>query len=118
MTTIRARCPSCGDVQLRAEDLMALAHINVGEVESYTYNFLCQGCGVRVSKDASKRIFELLTSSGVKMIFVGRAKELDEVHDGPKLVPDDLLDFHEALENTHYITDVLDSEAHSEGNRD
>ena len=64
MTTIRATCPSCGDVRLKASDVVVrvCANDNKG-----SYCFRCPSCGLRVTKSADSRIVDLLASSGVKM---------------------------------------------------
>src|SRR4051812_50226845 len=68
VTTIRANCPTCGDVQLRANDLVVRV---CSDDESGSYTFRCPTCTVAVAKGASKRIVDLLVSSGVRKI--GRA---------------------------------------------
>jgi hypothetical protein len=47
-----------------------------------------------VAKDASRRIVDLLVSSGVRLQVWRRPAELLEDRDGPRFTPDDLLDFH------------------------
>ena len=47
-----------------------------------------------VAKDASRRIVDLLVSSGVRMQVWRLPAELAESRVGPPLTPDDLLDFH------------------------
>src|SRR3954451_22450597 len=62
VTTIRANCPTCGDVQLRATELVVRV---CSDDESGSYTFRCPTCTVAVAKGASKRIVDLLVSSGV-----------------------------------------------------
>jgi len=102
MTTIRANCPSCGDIQLRANEIVIRV---CTDDDSGSYCFQCPNCQVRTAKNASRRVVDLLVSSGVKM----QTWQLpDELHshppDAPALTPDDLLDFHMLLETT---TDVV-----------
>jgi hypothetical protein len=47
-----------------------------------------------VAKEASRRIVDLLVSSGVRMQVWRLPAELTESRIGPPLTPDDLLDFH------------------------
>jgi endogenous inhibitor of DNA gyrase (YacG/DUF329 family) len=94
VTTIRANCPSCGDVQLRASDLTVRV---CSDDESGSYCFRCPECERAVAKEASRRIVDLLVSSGVRLQVWRRPAELTEMHDGPALTPDDLLDFHMLL---------------------
>ncbi len=101
MTTIRATCPSCGDVRLKASDVVVrvCANDNKG-----SYCFRCPSCGLRVTKSADSRIVDLLASSGVKMDVWHLPAELAEVHRGPLLTHDDLLEFHELLQGDAWFT--------------
>jgi hypothetical protein len=95
VTTIRANCPSCGDVQLTAGDLTVRV---CSDTEQGSYNFRCPSCRAAVAKDASRRIVDLLVSSGVRMQVWRLPAELSESRTGPTLTPDDLLDFHLLLQ--------------------
>ena len=64
VTTIRANCPSCGDVQLTADDLTVRG---CADDERGSYCFQCPECRAAVAKEASRRIVDLLVSSGVRM---------------------------------------------------
>ncbi|MEZ5169657.1 MAG: hypothetical protein R3A49_02790 [Acidimicrobiia bacterium] len=92
MTTIRASCPSCGDIQLQAEDL--IVRVCLDDDEGGAYCFRCPSCDLAVSKDASTRIVDLLASSGVRKQEWRLPAELSEARVGPPLNHDDLLDFH------------------------
>ena len=105
MTTIRANCPTCGDVQLRATDLVVRV---CSDDESGSYTFRCPGCAVAVAKGASKRIVDLLVSSGVRMEVWRLPAELTEARVGPRLQPDDLLDFHLLLEGDDWFGELQD----------
>lgn len=96
MTTIRASCPTCGDVQLRPADLRVrvCADDNQG-----AYVFHCPACRGAVAKDASPRIIELLVGSGVRMDVWRLPAELREERSGPALTHDDLLDLHLLLKS-------------------
>ena len=61
-----------------------------------------------MAKDASKRIVDLLVSSGVRMEVWRLPAELSEPHVGPTLSPDDLLDFHLMLERDDWFDEVED----------
>jgi hypothetical protein len=91
VTTIRANCPSCGDVQLTADDLTVRV---CADDERGSYCFQCPECRGAVAKEASRRIVDLLVSSGVRMQVWRLPAELSESRIGPALTPDDLLDFH------------------------
>ena len=105
MTTIRANCPTCGDVQLRASELVVRV---CSDDESGSYTFRCPTCSVAVAKGASKRIVDLLVSSGVRMEVWRMPAELAEPHLGPTLQPDDLLDFHLVLESDDWFAELED----------
>ena len=104
MTTIRANCPSCGDVQLRATELTVRV---CSDDEPGSYWFRCPACERPVAKDASRRIVDLLVSSGVRMQVWRLPAELREPqYPGAPLTPDDLLDFHLMLERDDWFDDV------------
>lgn len=100
MTTIRASCPTCGDVQLEPSDLLVrvCADDNQG-----SYCFTCPDCGFGVAKDASPRIVELLVSTGVRMDVWRLPAELQESKQGPRLTHDDLLDLHLLLQEEEWF---------------
>ncbi len=100
MTTIRANCPSCGDVQLKAADLTVRV---CSDDDTGSYCFRCPSCERAVAKDASRRIVDLLVSSGVRLQVWRRPAELLEPHEGPTLTPDDLLDFHLLLRDDDWF---------------
>lgn len=112
MTTIRANCPSCGDVQLRAVDLTVRV---CADDEAGSYCFRCPECEKAVAKDASKRIVDLLVDSGVRMQVWRLPAELREHPDGPALSPDDLLDFHLLLQRPHWFDQLAAKVRDSQG---
>ncbi len=105
VTTIRANCPTCGDVQLKAGDLIVRV---CSDDERGSYCFQCPACKKAVAKDASRRIVDLLVSSGVRLQVWRRPAELQERKDGPLLTPDDLLDFHLILRDEAWFTSVAE----------
>lgn len=107
MTTIRANCPSCGDVQLTAEDLTVRV---CADDERGSYCFRCPECQAAVAKDASRRIVDLLVSSGVRMQVWRLPAELTEQPRlGVPLTPDDLLDFHLLLQTEGWFGSVANA---------
>ena len=52
VTTIRANCPTCGDVQLTADDLTVRV---CADDERGSYCFRCPDCRQAVAKEASRR---------------------------------------------------------------
>jgi hypothetical protein len=103
VTTIRANCPSCGDVQLTAGDLTVRV---CADDERGSYCFRCPDCRQAVAKEASRRIVDLLISSGVRMQVWRLPAELGESRIGPPLTPDDLLDFHLLLAGNTWFDDL------------
>ena len=90
-------------MQLRAADLVVRV---CSDDESGSYTFRCPNCTVAVAKGASKRIVDLLVSSGVRMEVWRLPAELTEPRVGPTLQPDDLLDFHLMLEGDDWFTEL------------
>lgn len=117
MTTIRATCPGCGEVDLTPEQIV-LTVIRADEApvgpDSH-YTFTCPTCTVRVEKPADERIAHLLTTGGVSV------SVLDDVEDAPPAAPshpesppggpaftyDDLLDLHQALTADDWFEELV-----------
>jgi hypothetical protein len=89
MTTIKASCPSCGEVELTPADvsLMVCSHAPL----SY-YSFACPGCHDEVRKPADDHVVSLLVSGGVPATVWDVPAEALEPRTGPALTYDDLLD--------------------------
>lgn len=100
MTTIKAMCPKCGEVELTPDDveLRVCTHAPA----SY-YLFSCPLCDETVQKPADDRVVQLLISGGVPAIVWELPSELGEIHDGPPLSVDDLLDFHLLLDSPDWF---------------
>ena len=90
MTTIKASCPTCGEVELTPTQvsLMVCSHAPL----SY-YAFHCGSCDTEIRKPADDHVVSLLVSGGVPASVWDLPGEALEVHDGPRLSYDDLLDF-------------------------
>jgi len=90
MTTIKASCPTCGEVELTPADvaLMVCSHAPL----SY-YCFDCATCGSEVRKLADDHVVSLLVSGGVPATVWDLPAEALEPKSGPRLSYDDLLDF-------------------------
>lgn len=105
MTTVRAQCPTCGDVQLQIDDLTVRVYSN--DDATNEYRFRCPGCDQLVHREASARIVDLLLSAGAPQERWRWPAELSEVHEGPPLTPDDLLDLHVLLERGEWFDDLV-----------
>jgi predicted RNA-binding Zn-ribbon protein involved in translation (DUF1610 family) len=105
MTTVRAQCPACGDVQLQIDDLTVRV-CKDGEAAS-AYRFRCPGCEQTVHREASARIIDLLVSAGAPQEIWQWPAELAELRAGPPLTPDDLLDLHVLLEGDAWFEQLV-----------
>jgi predicted RNA-binding Zn-ribbon protein involved in translation (DUF1610 family) len=90
VTTIKASCPGCGEVELTSNDitLRVASHAPL----SY-YQFTCPGCTEAIRKPADDHIISLLMSGGVRAEVWEVPAEALEPKGGPELTYDDLLDF-------------------------
>ena len=100
MTTIKASCPGCGEVELTSADitLMVCSHAPL----SY-YAFHCPNCLDEVRKPADDHVISLLMSGGVKATVWEIPEEALEVKAGPTLNYDDLLDLVLALDADDFL---------------
>ncbi len=112
MTTIKATCPRCGDVDLVPADV----HVTVArELGWSTYTFTCVGCSDEVCKTADADVVQLLSGAGVRVdnldipIEYLESRVLERTC--PPLTSDDLLDFALWLESAEDVVMVADSEA-------
>jgi hypothetical protein len=104
MTTIKATCPGCGEVDLTADDIV----LRIGAAQINTYGFTCPTCAQFVEKPADDRIVRLLLSGGVVPVPVHVPAEVLETKSGPALTYDDLLDFHALLEQDDWFDRLTD----------
>jgi hypothetical protein len=96
MTTIRATCPTCGEVGLTPDDI-DLRVADHDTTDSF-YAFDCPACYSTVRKPADERVVQLLLSGGVERRDLEREPAAPEPRfPWPSLSHDDLLDFHQAL---------------------
>jgi hypothetical protein len=103
MTTIKATCTGCGEVDLTAEDIL----LRIGAARAVnTYGFTCPECAEFVEKPADERIVRLLLSGGVTPVPVHVPAEVLEIHDGPTITYDDVLDFHEMLQGANWFSEL------------
>jgi hypothetical protein len=105
MTTVRAQCPACGDVQLQINDLTV--RVCDDEDTPGAYRFQCPGCEQTVSRPASPRIIELLVSAGAPHELWTWPAELAEARSGPPLTSDDLLDLHVLLADDNWFQQLV-----------
>ena len=89
MTTIKASCPACGDVDLTPTDVRVVI---CSRSDWSFYAFACPSCCEEVRKHADEDVVALLVSGGVKADVWEIPAEALEEHSGPPLTYDDLLD--------------------------
>ncbi len=106
VATIRASCPTCGDIELTSRDVTVrvCAADNQG-----SYAFRCPSCQMAVAKPAEAKIVDLLVSSGVRLAVWHLPSELYESHDGAPISYDDLLEFHYAIQQEGWLERLISS---------
>lgn len=90
MTTIKATCPSCGDVDLVPGDVVVTKAPKAGWA---VYEFRCPLCEDGVRKPADEEVVGLLAGVGVRVDRIDVPAEALELHDGGRISHDDVLDF-------------------------
>lgn len=101
VATIRASCPTCGDVELTSRDVSV--HVCSTNNQG-SYAFRCPECRAAVAKFAEQRIVDLLVSSGVRLSMWALPAELDEPKVGSPITYDDLLEFHYELQSEDWLS--------------
>jgi hypothetical protein len=111
VTTIRATCPQCGEVDITPEAiLLSLRHpAGLG-----SYRFSCPGCYDTVEKPADRKVMALLLSAGVELEDApaeapveDAAVVLEQHSGGPPLTVDDLIAFRSLLQDDDALFRVL-----------
>lgn len=104
MTTIKASCPSCGDVELTS----AQVRLVVCSIQDWSfYAFTCHSCHDEVRKPAATDVVTLLQSGGVLAEVWSVPAEAMENHAGPAISYDDVLDFALRLQALDDVTVAL-----------
>lgn len=107
MTTIKATCPTCGDIDLKPRDI----HVVVAPAAGWaTYQFTCPTCEDEVTKSADEEVVTLLRGAGVRVEKLHVPAEALESHGGPPLGQDDLIDFGLRLSLADRLVEVLAQE--------
>lgn len=104
MATIRATCPTCGDVELTTPDLTVQV---CGDNSQGSYTFRCPECTMAVARQAEPRIVDLLVSSGVQMRVWRLPAELHEPKTGKPLTWNDVMEFHDLLQRPDWFDQLL-----------
>lgn len=104
MARVRATCDHCGDTELSID---AVAVRICREDHDGTYGFDCPECGRNHEKDASRRTLDLLVASGANVTFWSVPVERLVAPTTEPLTHDDLLDFHNSLQDDVAIAAAL-----------
>lgn len=92
---VHPACPDCGPVSIPLDNaLLVIANA----VQWSTWLFVCTQCHAPTINPATRGHIELLMHGGVPFETFAFDTELLEVHDGPAISWDDVLDFHQAIE--------------------
>ena len=110
MTTIKASCPTCGEVELTPADVSLM--VCSTPALSY-YAFTCFTCLEQVRKPADDHVVALLISGGVPAQVWELPAEAREAKSGPKLTYDDLLDFALHLGTTDLLAALAEASVRS-----
>ncbi len=100
MTTIKASCPGCGEVELTETDIRLMV-CNYAPLSYYAFD--CPQCASEVRKPADDHVVSLLISGGVQPTAWEVPAEALEPKAGPALTYDDLLDFGLALASSDLL---------------
>lgn len=103
MTTIKASCPTCGEVELTSGDVAL--RICAQRQALSRYEFICPRCFDEVRKPADEHIQSLLLSGGVRPESLDIPAEALEEHTGPAFTLDDLIDWHFYLEQHEQLVE-------------
>ena len=107
MTTIKATCPDCGDVDLRPREINVVVAPAAGWA---TYRFICPECDHEITKSADEEVVTLLRGAGVAVERLHVPAEALEMHFGNPISHDDLIDFGLTLRSTDRLIQILSRE--------
>jgi hypothetical protein len=109
VTTIKASCPTCGEVELTSEDISLMV---CNQASLSYYAFTCPSCYDEVRKPADDHVVSLLMSGGVHPTVWELPAEALEAKVGPALTYDDLLDFALLIATDDLLAALAASPAH------
>lgn len=129
MPRIKATCPRCGEIDLQPADITLMVIRDDGELmDGSCYGFNCPECRDVVKKPVDDRVYELLAEHGGiqpleyspsdrltveawpesrRSIAEPREQHPETPPQGPPFTQDDLLDFHELLQDTEQFKQWL-----------
>lgn len=114
MTTVRAHCAACGDVDLGVHDLSVYGCID--DPGGGAYTFTCPWCATFVVRSASRRVIDLLVEAGCAIRWGRVPARLDggPVADPPFRISD-VLALRALLESDHWFAELTGSLDWGEG---
>ena len=117
MTTIRTKCPSCGDVDMAADEISL--HLDATG-DRGEYGFTCPECFSPVTKPANRKAVALLIAAGVEPTPLETEEKAEPVLAYEDLSPnpearpftlDDVIAFHFLLLDETAVAEVLSLDA-------
>lgn len=102
---ILVTCDDCGDVTVAGEHTVLVRH---DRSDTVTLAYRCNHCGIRSATPVPESQLARLVARGFPFRSLGAPAELFEPRPiGPPFTADDVLDAHELLAGTDYITQLL-----------
>ena len=117
MTTIRTKCPSCGDVDMAADEISL--HLDATG-DRGEYGFTCPECFSAVTKPANRKAVALLIAAGVEPTPLETEEKAEPVLAYEDLSPnpdarpftlDDVIAFHFLLLDETAVAELLSLDA-------
>ncbi|HEX5615223.1 MAG TPA: hypothetical protein VFZ83_08710 [Acidimicrobiia bacterium] len=107
---IRTRCDACGEIRLTDEDVAVRRR--VGEPDG-TVAFRCPRCGLRQVHPLTRDQLRRLADDGIyAVVWLDPAEVREPRPAGPPFTPDDVLAFHELLEQPNWFERLRADDAH------
>jgi hypothetical protein len=106
--TIRASCPTCGEVDLEPGEVRGLW---CATTEVASYAFRCPRCTLAVARRTAAHVLQVLSVAGIEVRDWELPLELYEEHRGPGLVDRDLVRFSDQLAEDGWLEAMVDEAA-------
>ena len=97
MTTIKATCPECGDVELTPADVRVEVEETLAAPVS-VFAFDCRFCDTHVRGPVDQPTADALTRAGARTVHFRLPAEVREPHEGQPLTEDEVIAFGRWLE--------------------
>jgi predicted RNA-binding Zn-ribbon protein involved in translation (DUF1610 family) len=114
MATVRASCPTCGDVELTTRGVAVRV---CADNQQGSYSFRCPLCGLAAAKLVGPDVVDLLVRSGAPMRVWNLPAELHERRSGPDLTWDDAHALHDLLAIDGWLDSQVSAAARALGAR-